>query len=48
MDVAAYAASFRRLRRLPVRMVHAGHDPSFGPERMREIIDGYLRRWGTA
>ena len=48
MDVDAYAASFHRLRRLPVRAVHAGHDPSFGPERMREIIDSYLRRWGAA
>ena len=47
MDVGDYIASFRRLRELPVRVVHAGHDPSFGPERMREIIDSYLRRWGA-
>ena len=47
MDVGDYIASFRRLRALPVRVVHAGHDPSFGPERMREIIDDYLRRWGA-
>jgi glyoxylase-like metal-dependent hydrolase (beta-lactamase superfamily II) len=48
MDVAAYAASFRRLRDLPVRIVHAGHNESFGGERMRAIIDEYLTRWGAA
>ena len=47
MDVGDYVASFRRLRELPVRVVHAGHDPSFGPERMHAIVDDYLRRWGA-
>ncbi len=47
MDVRDYTDSFRRLRELPVRIVHAGHDPSFGPERMHAIIDDYLRRWGA-
>ena len=48
MDVSDYARSLRRLRDLPVRVVHAGHDPSFGRERMLQIIDVYLRRWGEA
>jgi len=47
MDVGDYIASFRRLRSLPVRVVHAGHDPSFGPTRMLDIIGSYLRRWGA-
>ena len=47
-SIADYARSLRRLRGLPVRVVHAGHDPSFGRERMLQIIDGYLRRWGEA
>ena len=46
-DVGDYIASLRRLRPLPVRMVHAGHDDSFGADRMREIIDTYLARWGA-
>jgi hypothetical protein len=27
-------------------VVHEGHDPSFGRERMLQIIDDYLTRWG--
>ena len=45
MDVGDYARSLRRLRELPVRAVHAGHDPSFGRERLLQIIDDYLARW---
>jgi len=41
-DPGQYAASMRRLRDLPVRIVRPGHGPSFGPGRMRAIIDGYL------
>lgn len=48
MGVGDYARSLRRLRDLPVRVVHAGHDPSFGRERMLEIIERYLARWGAA
>ncbi len=43
-DLEAYAKTMRRLRALPVEVVHAGHDPSFGRERMIEIVDAYLRR----
>jgi hypothetical protein len=32
------------LRALPVRVVHAGHDPSFGRERLVELADAWLRR----
>lgn len=43
-DLAAYRASMERLRGLPVRTVHAGHDPSFGRARMIELIDAYLAK----
>ncbi len=43
-DIAAYCRSMRRLRDLPVRVVHAGHEPSFGRARMVELIDDYLAR----
>ena len=43
-DIAAYRTSMRRLRDLPVRVVHGGHKPSFGRDRMIAIIDGYLAR----
>jgi glyoxylase-like metal-dependent hydrolase (beta-lactamase superfamily II) len=45
MDLEIYAQSLRALKRLPVAVVHAGHDPSFGPARLHEIIDMYLKRW---
>ena len=38
-----YVASMRRLRELPVRVVHAGHYPSFGRDRFHALIDDYLR-----
>ena len=37
-----YVASMERLRRLPVRMVHGGHFPSFGGARYLELIAAYL------
>jgi glyoxylase-like metal-dependent hydrolase (beta-lactamase superfamily II) len=45
MDLDIYAQSLRKLKELPVRVVHAGHDPSFDFARMVEIIDKYLGRW---
>jgi len=42
-DIAAYVATMRRLRELPVSVVHAGHEPSFGRDRLVELCDGYLR-----
>jgi glyoxylase-like metal-dependent hydrolase (beta-lactamase superfamily II) len=44
-DVAAYQATMRRLLDLPVEVVHAGHDPSFGRERLRELARTYLARF---
>jgi glyoxylase-like metal-dependent hydrolase (beta-lactamase superfamily II) len=37
-----YVESMRRLRELPVRVVHGGHYPSFGRERFHELIDEYV------
>jgi glyoxylase-like metal-dependent hydrolase (beta-lactamase superfamily II) len=43
-DVAAYARTMQRLLELPVEVVHAGHDPSFGRGRLRELARGYLEK----
>lgn len=43
-DISAYVATMKRLRDLPVAVVHAGHDPSFGRERLRDLCDAYLAR----
>jgi len=43
-NIADYVATMRRLRELPVRVVHAGHDPSFGRERLVALVDAYLAR----
>jgi glyoxylase-like metal-dependent hydrolase (beta-lactamase superfamily II) len=43
-DIAVYVSTMKRLRQLPVRVVHAGHDPSFGRERLQELCDAYLAR----
>lgn len=50
-DPALYRESLMRLRELPVTAVHGGHYGSFGPARLREIIDAYLaggQRMGDA
>lgn len=41
-DVVEYVATMRRLRGMPARVVHGGHDQSFGRERLVELADGYL------
>ncbi|MGO1342878.1 MAG: MBL fold metallo-hydrolase, partial [Chromohalobacter japonicus] len=38
-----YAASMRRLRELPARIVHGGHFPSFSGARLHAMIDDWLR-----
>lgn len=43
-DVPAYVKTMKRLRELPVTVVHAGHDPSFGRDRLIELIDLYLSK----
>jgi glyoxylase-like metal-dependent hydrolase (beta-lactamase superfamily II) len=48
MDVAAYAQTLKRICALPLKRVMGGHDPVFGPERCRDIVDHYLRLWAHA
>lgn len=43
-DIAAYRRTMERLLTLPVRVVHGGHDGSFGAERLEQIALAYLRR----
>lgn len=43
-DIEAYVQTMERLHDLPVEVVHGGHDPSFGRERMRELTGAYLER----
>ncbi len=39
-----YCVTMERLMTLPVTVVHAGHDPSFGRDRLRQLAAAYLRR----
>jgi glyoxylase-like metal-dependent hydrolase (beta-lactamase superfamily II) len=41
-SIVDYVATMKRLRQLPVSVVHGGHEPSFGRERLVELIDQYL------
>ena len=41
-DVDDYVATIRRLRELPVTVVHGGHERSFGRDRLVDICDAYL------
>lgn len=43
-NIEDYLASMRRLLDVPVRVVHGGHDDSFGRERLLELIDAYLAK----
>ncbi|MEZ5830456.1 MAG: MBL fold metallo-hydrolase [Dongiaceae bacterium] len=43
-DIPNYVATMKRLRDLPVTVVHAGHDPSFGRPRLHELCDAYLAK----
>jgi glyoxylase-like metal-dependent hydrolase (beta-lactamase superfamily II) len=45
MNVDDYLTTFALLRGLDVSIVHGGHDPSFGPERMQDIMDRYETIW---
>jgi glyoxylase-like metal-dependent hydrolase (beta-lactamase superfamily II) len=45
-DITDYVASMRRLLTLPVRVVHAGHEPSFDGDRLLELCEAYLSRRG--
>lgn len=46
-NIADYVRSMQRLLDLPVRLVHGGHDESFGRERLLELIDAYLAKRGV-
>ena len=41
-DVESYCRTMERLMTLPVTVVHAGHEPSFGRERLVELCRAYL------
>ncbi len=45
-DRASYLRTMTRLRDLPADIVHAGHEPSFGKDRLFEIADNYLKQNG--
>jgi glyoxylase-like metal-dependent hydrolase (beta-lactamase superfamily II) len=47
-DVADYRATMERLLTLPVRIVHGGHDGSFGADRLASIARAYLGRTAKA
>ena len=46
-DIEAYLATMERLRRLPVTVVHGGHEPSFGRARLVELCEAYLTARGA-
>jgi glyoxylase-like metal-dependent hydrolase (beta-lactamase superfamily II) len=43
-DISSYVATMRQLLELDLDVVHPGHDPSFGPEKLHDIGEAYLRR----
>jgi glyoxylase-like metal-dependent hydrolase (beta-lactamase superfamily II) len=45
-DTDDYVATMRRLRELPVTVVHGGHEASFARDRLIELCDAYLARRG--
>jgi glyoxylase-like metal-dependent hydrolase (beta-lactamase superfamily II) len=43
-NIPSYVKTMKRLRDLPVQIVHAGHDPSFGRQRLIALADAYLAK----
>jgi glyoxylase-like metal-dependent hydrolase (beta-lactamase superfamily II) len=43
-DVASYVRTMRRLRELPVSIVHPGHDYSFDRETLVRVATRYIER----
>ena len=41
-SIPDYITTMERLRSLDVTVVHAGHDESFGPDRLRDLAQAYL------
>ena len=46
-NVDDYIKTIERLRDLPVTVVHAGHEQSFGRDRLRTLAEGQLGRWSA-
>jgi glyoxylase-like metal-dependent hydrolase (beta-lactamase superfamily II) len=46
-SIDQYCVTMERLMALPVTVVHAGHDPSFGRDRLRQLAAAYLQRRRT-
>ncbi|MBV1688551.1 MBL fold metallo-hydrolase [Novosphingobium sp. G106] len=46
-SIPDYARSLKRLLDTPIQIVHAGHDPSFGRERLIELATQQLDHWGA-
>ena len=42
-NIDDYVVTMKRLRKLPVSVVHAGHDASFGRARLTRLCDRYIR-----
>jgi glyoxylase-like metal-dependent hydrolase (beta-lactamase superfamily II) len=40
--IPTYVETLERLRTLPASVFHGGHFPSFGPTRLRQLIDEYV------
>ena len=45
-DIPVYCETMRRLSVMSVRVVHAGHDPSFDGRRLKIMAQEYLARRG--
>ncbi len=45
-DIVVYLNTMERLMNLPVKVVHAGHDPSFDNVRLRELAKQYINTRG--
>ena len=43
-SISDYCSTMERLLILPVQVVHAGHDPSFGRDRLHQLATAYLDR----
>ncbi|WP_082845398.1 MBL fold metallo-hydrolase [Paraburkholderia caribensis] len=44
VDVSEYIRTLNRLRELPINVVHAGHNGSFGRKRLVQLVDIYLSK----
>lgn len=41
-NIQDYLKTMERLKKLPVKIVHAGHEPSFERKRLTELVDAYI------